>query len=499
MDQLVAWLWRRSRERFITIAAVAVAVTSAVGYLPYVAFIVGSFYGSKAAVVATVGVATANVATLVVIILWPSPELAHLRRWMAGDRSDPRGALTASFGFVDRAIRRSVFVQMPVYLLALAPFVWAAGDLSVTEAAAYFAFHVAGLVTAPALLGASGDTLLRPIRAEIADLLDGEPVGVKRRTTVARRLSMLGFSFAATVAIADAALMMHFDTAGARFGAGVLGAVGFSALLGWTMWRPVALDLTVHPIADLTAAARRIGTGDYTQSLPVTSDDDLGELVDAVNEMQRGLAQRERLQAAFGSYVDPALAARLLEEGDDTFRGERREVTVMFVDIRDFTPYAEANPAEVVVAHLNAVFTLVVEVVGEHGGHVNKFLGDGAMAVFGAPADLPDHGSRAVAAAREIATRVEREFGDTLRLGIGINSGTVIAGTIGGAGKLEYTLIGDAVNVAARVEQLTKTTHDTTLITDATLAALDGHAGAVTSRGSFELKGKSEPVVVHAL
>ena len=272
-----------------------------------------------------------------------------------------------------------------------------------------------------------------------------------------------------------------------------------AAALGWTMWRPVALDLTVQPIADLTAAARRIGAGDYTRTLPVTSDDDLGELVDAVNEMQRGLAQRERLQSAFGSYVDPSLAARLLEEGDDTFRGERREVTVMFVDIRDFTPYAEANPAEDVVERLNAVFSLVVEVVGEQGGHVNKFLGDGAMAVFGAPVELPDHGSRAVAAAREISTRVESDFGDTLRIGIGINSGTVIAGTIGGAGKLEYTLIGDAVNVAARVEQLTKTTHDTTLITDATLAALDGHAAVTTARGSFDLKGKSEPVVVHAL
>ena len=114
--------------------------------------------------------------------------------------------------------------------------------------------------------------------------------------------------------------------------------------------------------------------------------DDLGALAASFNRMQAGLAERQRLQSAFGTYVDPALAARLLEQGDDVFTGERRQVTVMFVDIRDFTPFAEANSAEDTVSRLNALFDIVVPAVVEASGHINKFLGDGALAVFGAPA-----------------------------------------------------------------------------------------------------------------
>ena len=164
----------------------------------------------------------------------------------------------------------------------------------------------------------------------------------------------------------------------------------------------------------------------------MVQDDDLGALAASFNRMQAGLAERQRLQAAFGTYVDPALAARLIEQGNDVFTGERREVTVMFVDIRDFTPFAEANTAEDIVARLNALFEIVVPAVVDAGGHVNKFLGDGALAVFGAPNDLADHADAAVSAAVLIQRLVAQRFGGELRIGIGINTGLVIAGTIGG-------------------------------------------------------------------
>src|SRR5258708_17335643 len=154
--------------------------------------------------------------------------------------------------------------------------------------------------------------------------------------------------------------------------------------------------------------------------------------------MQAGLAERQRLQAAFGTYVDPILASRLLEQGDDIFTGERREVTVMFVDIRDFTPFAEANPAEDVVARLNALFEIVVPAVVDAGGHVNKFLGDGALAVFGAPNDLANHADAALSAAVLIHRRVTERFGGGLRIGLGINTGLGIARTIGGGGNAEF-------------------------------------------------------------
>ena len=122
--------------------------------------------------------------------------------------------------------------------------------------------------------------------------------------------------------------------------------------------------------------------------------------------------------------------------------------------------------------------------VVDTGGHVNKFLGDGALAVFGAPNDLADHADAAVSAAVLIHRLVGERFGGELRIGIGINTGVVIAGTTAGAGKLEFTLIGDTVNVAARVEQLTKTTGDAILLTDHTVDALDSRPPELVDRGT---------------
>ena len=171
----------------------------------------------------------------------------------------------------------------------------------------------------------------------------------------------------------------------------------------------------------------------------------------------------------------------------------------MFVDIRDFTPFAEANTAEDTVARLNALFEIVVPAVVDAGGHVNKFLGDGALAVFSAPNDLADHADAAVSAAVLIHRLVAERFKGALRIGIGINTGLVIAGTIGGGGKLEFTLIGDTVNVAARVEQLTKTTDDAILLTQQTLDAVVSELPGLTDRGSHTLKGKSATVQVFGL
>ncbi len=276
----------------------------------------------------------------------------------------------------------------------------------------------------------------------------------------------------------------------------VFGVIGLGLLLGVGV--PITVGVlfspSLQPIRDLAQATERVAAGDYSRRLPVVQDDDLGALAASFNRMQAGLAERQRLQAAFGTYVDPALAARLLQQGDDVFTGERREVTVMFVDVRDFTPFAEANTAEDTVSRLNALFDFVVPSVFDAGGHVNKFLGDGALAVFGAPNDLADHADAAIAAAVQIQRRVAERFGGELRIGIGINTGAVIAGTIGGGGKLEFTLIGDTVNVAARVEQLTKTTGDAILLTRQCADVLASRPPGLIDRGFYVLKGKSTSV-----
>lgn len=171
----------------------------------------------------------------------------------------------------------------------------------------------------------------------------------------------------------------------------------------------------------------------------------------------------------------------------------------MFIDIRDFTPYAETHTAEEAVARLNTLFEIVVPAVVDAGGHVNKFLGDGALAVFGAPNTLARHADVAFQTAALIERRVTDRFEGELRIGIGINTGIVIAGTIGGGGKLEFTLIGDTVNVASRVEQLTKTTGDALLVTGQSLAALTPPRPKLIDRGQHVLKGKSAAVHVFAL
>jgi adenylate cyclase len=148
------------------------------------------------------------------------------------------------------------------------------------------------------------------------------------------------------------------------------------------------------------------------------------------------------------------------------------------------------------VTALNGLFELMVPIVTAHGGHVDKFLGDGLLAVFGAPEAYPDHADRAVAAGLDLVSAVNRPEAD-LQIGVGINTGRVVAGSIGGAGRLNFSVIGDAVNVCARIESATRDTGDDLLLTCDTRDALT-RAVAVTSRGSVPLKGKAEPVEVLA-
>jgi adenylate cyclase len=152
-----------------------------------------------------------------------------------------------------------------------------------------------------------------------------------------------------------------------------------------------------------------------------------------------------------------------------------------------------------VVALLNELFETIVPVLVRHGGHANKFVGDGLLGVFGAPDHRPDHADRGVAAALEMAALVQERFAGALRVGIGVNSGTVVAGTLGGGGRVEFAVIGDPVNTAARVEQSTRATGDTVLITEATRCRLTREGARFEPRAPVVLKGKSAPVLLHGL
>lgn len=176
-------------------------------------------------------------------------------------------------------------------------------------------------------------------------------------------------------------------------------------------------------------------------------------------------------------------------------------VTVLFVDIRGFTALADRSTAREAADYLNEFFAVAVPVVPAHGGHVNKLLGDGLLGVFGAPAPLADHADRALAAGLALLDAVEHQMGDRCRIGIGLNSGLVLVGTFGGVGYTELGVVGDPVNVAARVQDATRDLGERLLLTEATRRLLDNPDAAkgLTARGSVTLKGKAEPIVVHGL
>jgi class 3 adenylate cyclase len=174
-------------------------------------------------------------------------------------------------------------------------------------------------------------------------------------------------------------------------------------------------------------------------------------------------------------------------------------VTVLFVDIRGFTTFADRATAREAVDYLNEFFELVVPIVVQHGGHANKLLGDGLLAVFGAPQALPDHPDRGIAAAKNIISSVESRFGERCRIGIGVNSGLVLVGTVGGGELTELGVIGDPVNVAARVQDATRELGEALLVTEATRALLETEAPELAHRGSLELRGKANAVEVYGV
>jgi adenylate cyclase len=196
--------------------------------------------------------------------------------------------------------------------------------------------------------------------------------------------------------------------------------------------------------------------------------------------MVAGLRERERIQDLFGRHVGEDVARVALEQ-EVELGGETRDVAVLFTDVVGSTELASQRPPQEVVEVLNRFFAVVVEVVDSHGGSVNKFEGDAALAIFGAPVELDDAPSRALAAARELAQRLSREV-EGLEAAIGVSAGEVVAGNIGEERRFEYTVIGDPVNEAARLTELAKERRGRVLASQAIV-----EAGGEDERGRWEL------------
>jgi adenylate cyclase len=210
---------------------------------------------------------------------------------------------------------------------------------------------------------------------------------------------------------------------------------------------------------------------------------------------------RDRITNLFGQHVSPQVVERLMAEGAAT-ESEIRRVAVMFVDFRSFTAGASTRSPREVVDRLDGAFAVLVDILDRHGGIVNKFLGDGFLALFGAPFEAHDAAQRAVAAAREMLDANERANKATswpLRIGIGIHVGEVVAGNIGSPRRKEYTVIGDTVNFAARLEALNKEFHSQFLISDAVHDALGRECKDAVSLGEVAIRGYDRPVPVWQL
>ena len=278
-------------------------------------------------------------------------------------------------------------------------------------------------------------------------------------------------------------------------------SVSASLLLAW-----VLASRITRPLAELERTMLCIGKGDLNAKPAIYSKDEFGVVARAVEEMARGLREREKVKSAFARYVSQQVMDTVLVSSSvPDLHGARRRITVLFCDIRGFSTMSEGMRPEDVVELLNEYFERMVEIVFRHQGTLDKFLGDGLMVIFGAPQEDPDQEEHAIRAAIEM----QREVGELrkkwqlegraqLRVGIGINSGPAIVGNIGSSRRMEYTAIGDTVNVAARLETATKDLGAEILVSEYTFNAVRG-AFDLRRMGPIQVKGRGDTVQVYAL
>jgi adenylate cyclase len=436
------------------------------------------------------------IAAAVIGYLISQRALRPVERWVAdgGAPSSETRALVLSL-----PSRAAGLVGMGWFIAAvLFGFVTATHHPAVFVAGTILGILLAGLTTS-AVTFLLIERTLRPMFAWVlaGEVAAGRGLAGQRTLRTGPRLLV---SWALGSGIALVAIAIAFLGRGDSSGDELIGPVLFLVVAGLVaggILMTAAAHSVSEPVERVREAIRRVEEGSLDEEVVVDDGGEIGFLQAGFNRMVAGLRERERIREAFGTYVDRDVAEHILREGTD-LAGEEVEVTMMFIDIRDFTRFSERATAPEVVATINRMFERAVPIIHAHGGHVDKFVGDGLLAVFGAPRRRADHADQALAAALEIADAVREEFGDQLQIGVGLNSGVVVAGNIGGGGRLEFSVIGDAVNVAARVEAATRQTGDTVLIAENVKRLLSGDGIPLKERPGVTLKGKSEAIMLYA-
>ncbi|MDX6583611.1 MAG: adenylate cyclase [Solirubrobacterales bacterium] len=385
---------------------------------------------------------------------------------------------------------------------------WAVGGLAVCLVNLTYGIGFFLVVTATVWLG--GETTcalaylfferaLRPVTAlALAARLPAEPVtpGVRARLLIAWSLGtgvpILGVLVVGLVGVTNSGV-------GTQYVAGACVFLGAVAMIVGLLATTIAARAIADPVISVRAALDRVAAGDFETVVAIDDSSEVGMLQAGFNRMAEGLRERERIRDLFGRQVGHDVARAALAEGA-RLGGEEREIGAVFVDLTGSTSMALAMPPTEVVRLLNRFFRVVVDAVEAEGGLVNKFEGDAALCVFGAPAASDDPAGDALRAARRLAARLEREVPE-VGFGIGVSAGPAVAGNVGAEHRFEYTVIGDPVNEAARLCELAKQRKEHALASDAALSRACGPEAAAWSvtertvlRGRLEATGLASPV-----
>jgi adenylate cyclase len=279
--------------------------------------------------------------------------------------------------------------------------------------------------------------------------------------------------------------------------------------MGVGVWLTILVSSNLkNPLYEIIKVLQGVRNGHFENRVRVTSNDEIGYAGDVINEMNEGLKERDFIKDTFGKYVAKEVRDEVLS-GRVPLDGEKKEVTVLFSDLRDFTPMTESNDPKTVVKIMNSYFKEMAEAIQGQGGLVLQFIGDEIYAVFGAPISRPDHPTRAFRAGLEMRRRLgelNKQFVEKgwprLRHGIGIHTGEALAANIGSPDRLSYLLVGDTVNLASRLQSLTKgidaelilsaVTHDRLTHTELSVARL-------REVPPMHVKGMSHPVTIFAV
>ena len=492
----LTWLYRKLGRRYPSVFITVELQTAFVVATGAVALF--SFYYSVSShdfmkiLAVTLGLTAIGIGFVLVRVFH---RLRPLQEWLGGQRSSEQTARAwhVAVDLPIEMVRKDFWVPFVVTVITV---VAAVAVLQLSWLAFFPIVLAALLVTAYAgtLHYLALELAMRPILFDINSALD-RPVRIDR-PVVPLRVKLLGSLPLINVITGIVVAALTSDGGGTD-------ALTVAVLIALFVSFTISFELTVlltrsilRPIEDLEAATERIRQGRFDEHVPVTTSDEFGELSSAFNQMVDGLAERERLREAFGTYLDEEVAQHLISE-DFEPGGEELEVSLVFVDVRDFTTAASESSAAEVVARLNELFECIVPIVARHRGHIDQFIGDAVLAVFGAPERIPQHADRAVHCAVELARTINSRRPGDFEVGVGVNSGSVVAGSIGGAGRLSFSVIGDAVNLASRVESMTRQTGDAVLITGETRAQLS-ETIEVEPRGEREIRGYERRVELYA-